>query len=172
MFRKANEKDLAAIAAIYEEIHTAQEQGETYTGWVRDVYPTAGTAAAALERDTLYVLEEDSAVLGAAILDHRQGEVYRSGSWTCDAPSERVLVLHTLVISPKASGRGLGPRFVSFYEDLARRQGCLCLRLDTNVKNRRARQMYRKLGYREAGTAPTVFNGIDGVELVLLEKPL
>ena len=151
---------------------TAQEQGETYTGWVRDVYPTAGTAAAALERDTLYVLEEDSAVLGAAILDHRQGEVYRSGSWTCDAPPERVLVLHTLVISPKASGRGLGPRFVSFYEDLARRQSCLCLRLDTNVKNRRARQMYRKLSYREAGTAPTVFNGIDGVELVLLEKPL
>ena len=32
--------------------------------------------------------------------------------------------------------------------------------------------MYRKLGYREVGQVPTVFNGIDGVMLVLLEKSL
>ena len=32
--------------------------------------------------------------------------------------------------------------------------------------------MYKRLGYREADIAPCVFNGIDGVNLVLLEKKL
>ena len=44
--------------------------------------------------------------------------------------------------------------------------------MDTNAKNETARAMYRKLGYRETGVVPTVFNGIPDVRLVLLEKHL
>ena len=44
------------------------------------------------------------------------------------------------------------------------------MRRDTNAKNVRARRMYKTLGYREVGIADTAFNGIAGVELVLLEK--
>ena len=44
--------------------------------------------------------------------------------------------------------------------------------MDTNERNARARAMYKKLGYREIGVIPTVFNGIAGVNLVLLEKAL
>ena len=44
------------------------------------------------------------------------------------------------------------------------------MRLDTNAKNARARKMYKSLGYEEIGIVDTTFNGIAGVELVLLEK--
>ena len=44
--------------------------------------------------------------------------------------------------------------------------------MDTNAKNTAARTLYQKLGYRESGIVPTVFNGIAGVDLVLLEKKL
>lgn len=44
--------------------------------------------------------------------------------------------------------------------------------MDTNERNSRARAMYVKLGYKEIGIVPTVFNGIPGVGLVLLEKAL
>ena len=44
--------------------------------------------------------------------------------------------------------------------------------MDTNERNARARTMYRALGYEEIGIAPTVFNSIPGVNLVLLEKKL
>lgn len=71
-----------------------------------------------------------------------------------------------------AIGDIYGRAFVAFYEDLARDQGMKALRMDTNALNQRARAMYRKLGYREVGQVPTVFNGIDGVMLVLLEKSL
>ena len=50
--------------------------------------------------------------------------------------------------------------------------GCRELRIDTNARNVTARTLYQKLGYKEIGIVPTVFNGIPGVNLVLLEKHL
>ena len=38
--------------------------------------------------------------------------------------------------------------------------------------NMTARAMYKKLGYKEIGIVPTVFNSIPDVQLVLLEKYL
>ena len=61
---------------------------------------------------------------------------------------------------------------MEFYEEYAREQGCLYLRMDTNERNTVARAMYRGMGYREAGIVPCVFNGIPGVNLVCLEKKL
>ena len=42
--------------------------------------------------------------------------------------------------------------------------------MDTNARNTRARALYKKLGYEEIAIVPCQFNGIDGVQLVLLEK--
>ena len=172
MIRKAKQADLAAVAAIYGELHTAEEQGTAVIGWVRGVYPTAATAEAALENGELFVLEEECAVLGAAIINQKQVDVYENGGWAYDASPAEVMVLHTLVISPRAAGKGYGKQFVAYYEDYARAKGCRVLRMDTNARNKRARSMYAGLGYREAGIVPTTFNGVEGVQLVLLEKAL
>ncbi len=85
-------------------------------------------------------------------------------------PDNRVCVLHTLVISPTAAGKGYGRAFLAFYEKYAEDNGCTELRLDTNAKNAVARLMYKKHGYTEIGIVPTDFNGISGIDLVLLEK--
>ena len=88
------------------------------------------------------------------------------------AADDEVCVFHTLVISPRAAGKGYGTAFMRFYEEYATAHGCTELRIDTNARNERARAIYRKLGYQEIATVPTVFNGIEGVRLVLLEKTL
>ena len=170
--RKASETDLQAVAAIYEEIHTEEEAGRACIGWERNVYPTLQTAQKALKRDDLFVMEDGGAIAGAAIINQVQVDVYENARWQADAPSERVMVLHTLVISPRCAGKGLGARFVAFYEKYALENGCPYLRMDTNARNTRARALYRRLGYREADVVPCVFNGIGGVQLVLLEKQL
>lgn len=171
MFRAAVAQDIPAVARIYADI--VAREGETpRTGWLPGVYPTADTASAALARGELFVYEEDGAVLAAGILNQVQVDVYALGDWHYPAPPEGVMVLHTLVVSPDASGRGLGRRFVGFYEDYARAHGCAVARLDTNSINTPARALYGRLGYREAGIVPCDFNGIPGVSLVLLEKKL
>jgi ribosomal protein S18 acetylase RimI-like enzyme len=81
-------------------------------------------------------------------------------------------VLHTLAVDPDARGMGIGPAFVKFWEKLAAEQGCSVLRIDTNARNKRARKMYADLGYIETDIVPTVFNGIPGVDLVLMEKKI
>ena len=73
MIRKACKADIPAIAAIYDRLHDAEEAGEAEIGWVRGVYPTQGTAQAALERGDLFVMEEGGKVVGAAI--HNQTQV-------------------------------------------------------------------------------------------------
>ena len=168
--RKANVSDIDGIVKIYDDIHTAEESGKQTIGWIRDVYPVRATAEAALQRDDLFVLEDGGELLGTAIINKIQVDVYKDGKWEYEASDDEVCVLHTLVISPYASGRGYGRAFVKFYEDHALQHGCHELRIDTNERNSAARAMYKKLGYREIGIVPTVFNGIPDVMLVMLEK--
>lgn len=172
IIRKATEADLSAVESIYDEIHDAEEKGIITTGWLKGIYPVRAVAESALQRGDLFVMEEDGILCGAALINQIQVDVYAGAPWKQEVPEDQVCVLHTLVISPKANGRGLGKRFVQFYEDYARRNGMPELRMDTNERNVRARAMYRKLGYEEIGIVPTVFNGIPNVNLVLLEKYL
>lgn len=169
-FRKAKKSDLEAVGQIYENILASQENGGSYVGWVRGVYPTGQTAADALERDDLFVQEAAGRIVGAAIINRVQVDVYADVAWQYPAEDEQVMVLHTLVIEPAESRQGLGKAFVGFYEGYAAENGCKYLRMDTNARNVSARRLYGKLGYREAGVVPCVFNGISGVDLVMLEK--
>ena len=171
-FRKADRGDLDAICLLYEKTHDAEEAGLTTTGWLRDVYPVRETAEASLERDDMYVAELDGRVAAAGIINQIQVDVYYDCDWVYKAPDEEVSVLHTLVVDPGARGMGIGPSFVKYWEDLAKEQGLSVLRIDTNARNKRARKMYAALGYIETDTVPTVFNGIPGVDLVLMEKKL
>lgn len=168
--RKAMAGDLPAIAEIYEEIHSEEEQGLVTIGWIRGVYPTRATAEAALAAGELFVLEQDGAVVACGRINRVQQPEYYKVDWLYPADDAQVMVLHTLVVSPRVAGQGCGKAFVAFYEDYARQRGCTCLRIDTNARNTRARRMYQGLGYREAGIVPCVFNGIPGVNLVCLEK--
>ena len=169
-FRKAAASDIDAVTAIYDAIHTEEEAGRTTTGWKRGIYPVRATAEAALTRGDLFVQEQNGEIVGTAILNQTQVDSYAGANWRYDAPDSEVMVLHTLVIDPEAKSRGLGRAFAAFYEGYALAHGCRYLRIDTNARNARARRFYQKLGYAEIGVVPCTFNGIAGVQLVLLEK--
>ena len=168
--RKADFEDIDSVEKIYEDIHTAEEKGYQTIGWIRGIYPTRKTAEDAVMRGDIFVLEVEGEVLGTGIINQIQVDVYEEASWEYE--TDKVCVLHTLVISPRAAGKGYGKAFVAFYERWAQEHGLPELRLDTNARNAAARMMYHKLGYKETGIVPTVFNGIPVVELVLLEKNL
>ncbi|MBP3448564.1 MAG: GNAT family N-acetyltransferase [Clostridia bacterium] len=171
-FRKAQETDIERIWEIYLENHILEEEGKAVIGWNRNIYPTRKTAEEAYLRNDLFVSEDETGVVGTAVINHEQMDVYPLGNWQYDAPPDRVMVLHTLVISTRASGKGYGRKFVDFYEQYALENECPYLRMDTNERNVRARNLYRKLGYREIGIVPCTFHSMTGINMVLLEKKL
>ncbi len=174
MIRKATAADIDAVASVYEHIHTAEETGEASIGWIRGVYPERETALAALERGDLFVetdeIQGESVVVGTAILNQTQVDVYKGAPWRYDVPEDQVMVMHTLVIDPFVKGHGYGREFAEYYEQYALSKGCQYLRIDTNARNTAARAFYKKLGYEEIDIVPCEFNGIPDVKLVLLEK--
>lgn len=145
--RKATEQDIDSIAMIYETIHDEEGEGLAVIGWIRNVYPTRKTAQDGVRRGDLFVLEDEGAVVAAAVINQIQVPEYRYAAWKHRADDSEVMVLHALVVDPHQKGRGYGKAFVAFYEDYAKEHNCIALRMDTNVRNVGARYLYHKLGY-------------------------
>lgn len=170
--RKANANDINAIERIYNKIQLAEKNGETSVGWEMGVYPVRQTAEDALNRDDLFVLDAADIIIGSGIINQNQVDVYANANWRYKADPSEVMVLHTLAIDPGKKGKGYGKAFIKFYEDYALINNCHYLRMDTNEKNKVARRFYRSLGYEEIDIIPCTFNGLEGVNLVLIEKAL
>lgn len=178
MIRKATEGDFADIATIYDMIHGLEEQGRMSIGWKRGIYPADDTIRQALNRNDMFVFENDGDVackdkiLAAAVINHMPLEAYGHGKWQYPADYAEIMVLHTLVVNPNAAGNGIGRKFVSFYEHYAKECGCKYLRMDTQEKNTFARRMYSSLGYSEVSVETCVFGELGEISLVLLEKKI
>ena len=172
MFRKATLEDLNAIEAIYNDIHTEEEQGRAFINWKREVYPTKETAQSAILEDDMFVELDNGIIVASARINKKQVAEYADAAWSYQANDDEVMVIHTLAVAPKFKGRGYGSKFVKFYEEYAVNQGCRFLRLDTWENNLTARSLYKKLGYNEVGIVTSEFNGISGFRLVCLEKKL
>lgn len=119
MIREARPVDLDAIEKIYDNIHAAEESGKAKIGWISGIYPVRATAEEAIRRRDMFVFEENGQILAAAIINKTQVDVYNGANWSFEAGDDEVCVLHTLVIDPNCSGRGVGSRFVEFYEKYA-----------------------------------------------------
>lgn len=170
--QKSTVNDIDSVAEIYNRIHDYTENGILYTGWIRDIYPTRLAAMEAHTKGELFVEYMDGIIVGSAIINKVQLEIYKNAPWKYFANSDEVMVIHTLTIDPAIKRCGLGNKFMEFYEKYALQNNCKYLRLDTNEKNIEARKFYKKLKFDEIAILPTQFNNIGMVNLVLLEKAL
>ena len=170
--REATKNDIDSIERIYENIHDEEEKGLTTIGWIRNIYPTRKTAEDALKRADLFIMEDEGEIVAVAIINQLQVDEYKNATWKHSAKDNEIMVLHGLAVDPLKKSKGYGRAFVAFYENYAKQHNCIALRMDTNVRNLKARNLYQKLGYEEIGIVKCVFNGIPDVQLVCLEKYL
>lgn len=164
--------DVPNIVSIYDAIHSEEEQGHAIIGWKRNIYPVEKTAADAVRRGDMFVMEDKNEIVATAIINQTQVPEYADCHWQFTADEEEVMVIHTLIVNPSKKGRGYGTAFVRFYERYAREHHCPYLRMDTNAINLAARKMYASLGYSEPAIVNCIFNGIPNVRLVCLEKKI
>lgn len=171
MIRKATDRDMDQVEAIYEEILDYEEANVSYTNWQKGLYPTKADGKKALIEGTLFVGEnEKGRIYGCVILNHIQPKEYGVIPWRVQAMRDEVLVIHTLCIRPDCGGRGYGKEFVAFSEDYARKSNCKTIRLDTYEGNKPAIYLYSRMGYHLAGTSLFHFQDVIWETLVCMEK--
>ena len=172
MIRQAIDTDAERIAETYEELLRYEEQHGSLTNWHRGVYPTIKVPLNTIPKGTMYVLEEQGEICASMVLNKEQAPEYQQISWQYLAEPDEVLVIHTLCIPPRHAGKGYGSQMVRFAMQLARGLGCKVLRIDTFVGNKTAASLYLKLGFRFAGVAHALLQGLISEELMFLEYNL
>ena len=172
VIRKAEEKDLNGVEAIYNKVLEHEASTISYTNWQKGLYPTRTDAEKAFAEGTLFVGEEEGEIFGSVILNHVQPKEYENISWEIPALGAEVLVIHTLCIPPDSKKKGYGRAFVAFAEEYARSLQCHVIRLDTYEGNKPAIGLYSKLGYRLAGKCLFHFQKVIWETLVCMEKDI
>lgn len=159
MIRRAAAADLDSIEEAYQEHFLHEKKYGAYTVFREGIYPTRKDAKEALESGTLFVYEENGAVMGSIILDGRQPDEYRRIDWPSKAAEGQVRVIHLLMVRPGAAGKGIGSALINYAAETARRSSCIALRLDTGEQNLPAVSLYRKSGFRLAAVSDMKVGG-------------
>jgi GNAT superfamily N-acetyltransferase len=116
-----------------------------------DVYPNEETLRADAAEKTLYVgTDSDGDLAGLFVLNEWQNPEYAGVPWTIAAP--RIGVVHRVMVDPVYQRAGIARELMRAAENTAQRLGYDALRLDAFTLNPRALNLYRGLGYNDAGS--------------------
>ncbi len=148
LIQKAGKNDIDSIEALYNgSIDWLNSQG--INQWKRGVYPTRRSAVEGFEEGSLYCCSIDGKLCGTFIINENQPPQYEKLDWRYEGG--KVLVLHTLVIKPGETGKGLGKTIMEFILDHARENGYKAIRLDAFPDNKAAERLYLRFGFEFAG---------------------
>lgn len=172
MIRKAQQNDINAIEALYNELLTHEENTKSWSNWQRGIYPTRTTAEKTVANGTMYVLAEAGTLCASMILNDIQGDFYKEIDWLYPAEPHEVRVIHTLCVSPSQSGKGYASKMIAFAKEQAKAENCKVIRMDTYSGNEPAKTLYQKKGFRIAGYIDTLLEGLIPEELAMLEIEL
>ncbi len=173
MIRKAVYDDVAPIEDTYNEHFKYEQEHGAFTVFQKGVYPTGKDAENAVRAGTMYVYEMDGSIAGSIIIDDTQPLEYGKIIWPRNLSSDKVMVIHLLLVRPGMAGKGIASSLVKYAEELARGRSCESLRLDTGSQNIPAVSLYKKLGFQIVATASMkVGNTIEHSGHLFLEKIL
>lgn len=148
MIRQAVISDLDSIENGYREHFLHEKMYGAFTVFKEGVYPTRTDAEKALQKDALYVYEDNGVVMGSIILDWNQPDEYGKIDWPSQAADDKVNVIHLLMVRPSAAGKGIGSALIKYSLELAKRRSCIAVRLDTGEQNIPAASLYKKSGFK------------------------
>lgn len=147
MIRKANKNDLSSILNIVEEAKTIMKQ-DNNNQW-DEYYPLEEHFEEDIEKDTLFVLEENSIIYAFIVVDQQQSEWYDELEWPIDRKG--AYVIHRLAGSSEY--KGTATQLFDFAVNLALDHNIHVLLTDTFALNKRAQGLFTKFGFSKVGEA-------------------
>ena len=153
MIRKAILKDVNSIEDTYNEHFQYELNHTAITVFKKAVYPTKDDAERAIYAGALFVYEENGTIVGSIIIDKVQPIEYATIPWKEKLSEDEVMVIHLLMVRPSMSGKGIASSLIKFATELAQKNSCRALRLDTGSQNIPALSLYQKNGFEIIASA-------------------
>ena len=147
MIRKAKLNDLRKIKKLTEACAKALQQ-QNISQW-NEHYPSLEKLQNDIEKEELYVLEEENMIIAIIVLTPNMDEVYRNIDWL--SKTDNNLYVHRLATSPEFWGKGYARTMMDFAEEFAKNKNFTSIRLDTFSKNTRNQKFYKARGYTKLG---------------------
>jgi ribosomal protein S18 acetylase RimI-like enzyme len=143
----ATKHDLDRIMALIKDC-TRDLESRGIHQW-GEFYPTLEIIKDDIENESMYVMNENKALLGIVVVNEEQPNEYEGLNWS--TREGRILVIHRLAVSPKRQNQGIAGRLLEFAEDYAANNGYASIRLDAYSGNRKALRLYEKHQYKWVG---------------------
>lgn len=172
MIRKAVSADIEQIAKTYEALLIYEKNNGSNSNWQSGIYPTIGIPIEKVPEGSMYVLEEQGEICASMVLNQTQPIEYQQIDWQYCASANEISVIHTLCIPPQKAGKGYGNQMVQFAIEKSRELHCRAIRIDTWAGNKPAAALYKKNGFRFAGSAHILLQGLISEEQVFFELEL
>ena len=102
---------------------------------------------------SLVAVLENGTIVGSIIIDKVQPIEYATIPWKEKLSEDEVMVIHLLMVRPSMSGKGIASSLIKFATELAQKNSCRALRLDTGSQNIPALSLYQKNGFEIIASA-------------------
>ena len=138
--------EIIDINDIMKMIHDCANDliGKNIFQW-NEKYPSRDIFLSDIEKKNLFILKNNSGIIGCIALSHEKDIEYTDVKWL--TKDDKNLYLHRLAVDPKFQKKGIGKLLMDFAEDYARNNKFISVRLDTFSKNERNNRFYKSRKY-------------------------
>ena len=169
VLRKAVKGEEERVLSFYYELIDLMKEREYKPSWTKGVYPAMEDIGPAIANSELYLALEGERIIGAFILNRRQGDGYDKVSWTVPAEPGKVSVVHLLAVYPGNHRSGTGTMLLQKIVELCRDRGDDVIRLDTLANNLPAKRLYEGFGFQVSGDIDVECEGVGVKKFTLYE---
>lgn len=143
IIRLAQQNEISRVLQVTSACNLSM-RSEGIFQWT-DNYPSYKAFEKDILRNELYVLVENTNVIGSITISKYIDEEYKTVKWL--TKTTRHTYIHRLAIHPDHQKKGYARKLMDFAENLARTNKCASVRLDTFSLNKRNQKFYENRGY-------------------------
>lgn len=149
---RAGMDDYAEIRAFYDDVILHTPGMKEHVQWKIGMHPTDDTIKQYIQKDSMYLCQNEGEIIGAMAVTMDQGEDYRPIPWVLSLCDDEVAVLHMLAVKPDGQKKGLGREMIRWAIGLAKDSGKKAFRLDALETNLVAQKIYSSMGFERRGS--------------------
>ena len=170
--RKISIEELDQIRELYWKLLDSSPKYGQILQWKKNIYPNDGDWTAYIRKGEMYLILQETDVIGAVAVTNGQSEEYRKIHWTVKIEDQEAAVVHLLMIVPEYQGQGVATAALDEIIKLAVAKKKKAVRLDAIGTNVPAQKLYEKYGFVNCGTAQEYYESTGETKFIFYEYVL